>query len=157
MVTHVIMLLLNSTVLLASGQSVNMLWSSLPLGQMWMMQAYHMIVLHGLWFAPLYGWLLLMSAWAGRLAILWAVVPFVVVGVLEKMLFNSEHLGHWMLYRFGGAPASNAYPGGHMAMHAWAHLHFTEVLFNSSLWVGLIAAAVFLFLTARVRRNRGPV
>jgi ABC-2 type transport system permease protein len=156
-VTHVIMLLLNSAVLLASGQSVSMLWSSLPLGQMWMMQAYHMLVLHGLWFAPVYGWLLLMSAWAGRLAILWAVVPFVVIGVFEKMLFNSQHFGHWMMYRFGGAPASNAYPGGHMAMHAWAHLHLAEVLFNPSLWAGLIAAAVFLFLTARVRRSRGPI
>jgi ABC-2 type transport system permease protein len=156
-VTHLIMLLLNSAVLLASGQSVNMLWSSLPLGQMWMMQAYHMLVLHGLWLSPVYGWLLLMSAWAGRLAILWAAVPFVVIGVFEKMLFNSQHFGDWMMYRFGGAPASNAYPGGHMAMHEWSHLHFAEVLFNPSLWAGLIAAAVFLFLTARVRRSRGPM
>jgi ABC-2 type transport system permease protein len=155
--TNLIMLLLNIAVLVGSRQSLDMLWSNLPLARMWAMQAYHMFILHGLWFAPVYGWLLLVSAWARRLAIIWAAVPFVAIGVVEKMLLNSAHFGHWMMYRFGGAPASDAYPGGHMSFHAWSHLHFSEVFFSPGLWTGLIFAVLCLFAAARLRRSRGPV
>jgi ABC-2 type transport system permease protein len=152
--TNLVMLLLNTCLLLGNRESLNLLWANLPLGEMWMMQCYHMFILHGLWLAPLYGWLLLVSAWARRLAILWAVIPFVVIGVFERMLFNSSHVAEWMVYRFGGAPGSNAYPGGDMAMHAWSHLHVANALLSPGLWTGLVVASLCLFATARVRRGR---
>jgi len=156
-VTNVVMLLLNNAVLLAIGQSPNLLHAHLPLAQMWMMQSYHMFILHGLWMAPLYGWLLLVSAWARRLAILWAAAPLVIIGAFEKIVFDSTHFGSWMMYRFGGAPASNAYPGGRMAFHAWSHLHLSDVLLSPGLWAGLTFAALCLFAATRLRRSRGPV
>jgi ABC-2 type transport system permease protein len=154
-VTNAVMLAINTTVLLASGMGPGLLWAHLPLGQMWMMQAYHMFVLHGLWFAPLYGWLLLASAWAKRLAFLWAAIPLVVVGVVERTVFNSVHFANWMWDRFSGAPASDAYPGSDMAAHSWAHLHAGQVLFSAGLWSGIVFAAVCLLLAVKVRRGRG--
>lgn len=155
--TNLIMLLMNSMVLLAGGFGLEMLYAHLPLGQMWTMQTYHMFVLHGLWFAPVYGWLLLVSAWARRLAFFWAAVPLLVIGVVEKIVFNSSHAATWLWDRFGGAPASNAYPGGEMAFHAWSHLHISQVLFSSGLWTGIAFTAVCLFLAAHLRRTRGPM
>lgn len=156
-VTHIAALVLNVIVLQASGVSAAPLWAHLSFTQMWEMMAYHMLILHGLWFAPVYAWMLLVSAWARRLALLWAVLPFVAIGVLEKITFRTAHFGHWMLFRFGGAPGAGAYPGSGSAMHEWMHLSIGQVLLNPSLWAGLIAAAVFLVLAARVRRNRGPI
>ena len=156
-VTHIGCLVLSVMALKIAGVSAAPLWIHLSFPQMWAMMAYHMLVLHGLWFAPFYAWMLLVSAWARRLALLWAVLPFVALGMLEKITFNTAHFGHWMLYRLGGAPGANAYPGNEMAMHAWMHLSIGEVLFSPSLWTGLIAAALFLWLAARVRRNRGPI
>lgn len=157
MLTHIIMLLLNSVVLMGSGQNVALLWSHVGLGQMWGMMLYHMLILHGLWFAPLYGWLLLVSAWARRLAFLWAALPLIIVGVVERVAFNTTHLTNWLAYRFGGAPGGNAYPGGNMAMHEWSHLQLSEALLNPGLWTGLGFAALCVLLATRMRRGREPM
>lgn len=156
-VTHVVMLVLNVMIFQASGIGVAILWGHLSLTPMWTMMAYHMLILHGLWFAPFYAWLLLVSAWARRAALLWAVLPLAAIGVVEKIAFNTTHFANWMMYRFGGAPGAGAYPGNEMATHDWMHLSLGQVLFNPSLWCGLIIAAIFLFVAARIRRNRGPI
>ncbi len=56
----------------ASGLSVATLWTHLPLFQMSLMLLYHLLAVHGLWYAPIYGWLLLVSGWARRAPFLWA-------------------------------------------------------------------------------------
>ena len=38
------------------------------------------LAVHALWYAPLYGWLLLVSAWARRTPFLWAVLPPLALG-----------------------------------------------------------------------------
>src|SRR5207245_3502701 len=82
--TQWIMLLLNTAVLVGSGQSGATLWS-LPLFERSLMWLYHMVTVHGLWYAPFYGWLLLVSAWARRMAFLWAFLPPLAIGVVEKI------------------------------------------------------------------------
>jgi ABC-2 type transport system permease protein len=61
-----IMLLLSSAVLLGSGQSVATSWTQLPWFQMSLILLYHLVAIHGLWYAPFYGWMLLASGWARR-------------------------------------------------------------------------------------------
>src|SRR4051794_6487825 len=58
-VTHIIMLLLSSAGLGASGESVSTLWSGLPLLSIWWMMFAHLVGGHGLWYAPFYGYLML--------------------------------------------------------------------------------------------------
>jgi ABC-2 type transport system permease protein len=156
-VTHLLMLLINIAILQINGVSLSLLWTNLSLVEMWLMMVYHMLALHGLWFAPAYSWMLLASAWARRAPFLWAVLPPIAVGVVEKIAFNTTYFRHWMLYRFGGAPGAGAYPGSDHAMHAWANLNVGQFLLNPGLWSGLVAAALFLFAAARVRRSRGPI
>jgi ABC-2 type transport system permease protein len=156
-VTHILMLLLDIMMLQISGVSLNLLWTNLSVFEMWMMMLYHMLALHGLWFAPAYAWMLLASAWARRAAILWAVLPLIAVGVIEKIAFNTAYFPRWMQYRFSGAPGSDAYPGSEHAMHTWANLSVGQFLLNPGLWIGLALAALFLLAAARVRRSRGPI
>jgi ABC-2 type transport system permease protein len=156
-VTQVLMFLLNIVILQVNGMSLSLLWTNLSLSRMWMMMLYHMLALHGLWFAPAYSWMLLASAWARRAAFLWAILPPIAIGVVEKIAFNTTYFPHWMQYRFGGAPGSNAYPGSEHAMHAWAGVNVGQFLLHPGLWSGLIASALLLFAAARVRHNRGPI
>jgi len=156
-VTQLLMLLINIAILQINGVSPSILWTNLSLVEMWFMMVYHMIVLHGLWFAPAYSWMLLASAWARRAPFLWAVLPPIAVGVIEKIAFNTTYFPHWMQSRFGGAPGSDAYPGSEHAMHAWANLNIGQSLLNPGLWSGLVVAALFLLAAARIRRSRGPI
>jgi ABC-2 type transport system permease protein len=156
-ITHVLMLLVNIVILQVNGMSVSLLWTNLSLHQMWTMMVYHMLVLHGLWFAPAYGWMFLASAWARRAPFLWAVLPPMAVGVVEKIAFNTTYFSHWMQHHFGAVPGSDAYPGNDHAMHAWATLNVSQSLLNSGMWSGLFLTASFLFAAARVRRSRGPI
>jgi hypothetical protein len=44
---------------------------------------YHLVTAHGLWHAPIYGYLLLVSAWVRRAAILWAALPLLAIRAWE--------------------------------------------------------------------------
>ena len=52
---------------------------------------YHLVTVHALWYAPFYGWLLLVSGWARRAPFLWAALPLLAIGVVEKIAFNTSH------------------------------------------------------------------
>jgi ABC-2 type transport system permease protein len=162
-VTHFIMLLISTAVLLGSGLSAAPLWTQLSLSQRSAMLLYHLLTVHTLWYAPIYGWLLLVSAWARRAAFLWAILPPLVIGFVEKIAFNTTHFANWMQYRFSGpeafnvsaSPVPSASAGG-MSMTVWA-VDSAKFFSTPGLWIGLIVAAGFLFAAARVRRYRGPI
>jgi ABC-2 type transport system permease protein len=61
-VTESIMLMLSTLALSASGLPVRPLWTEVML--LFLTLSYHMITVHVLWHAPLYGWLMFVSSWA---------------------------------------------------------------------------------------------
>jgi ABC-2 type transport system permease protein len=149
--THGMMLLLSGAVLLAGGQSLAML-THLSLGMRWTMLLNHLLIGHGFYYAPFYGWFLLVSAWARRGAFLWAALPPLVIGVLEKILFNTSHFAVLIGSRFGlGGDATSKAPST-LGMIAESH-----GLSSPALWIGLILTAGFLFAAVQLRRRQGPV
>ena len=66
LIVETIMLLLSSAVVAGSGFSVADFWNRLELyPTMWGL-AYHLVTVHMLWYAPLYCWLFVISAWSRR-------------------------------------------------------------------------------------------
>jgi ABC-2 type transport system permease protein len=150
-----IMLLLSSAVLLAKGQSVGALWTHVPLSSMSLMLLYHLVTVHVLWHAPFYGWFLLVSAWARRAAFLWAVLPVLAIGFVEKIAFNTSHFATFLLDRLtGGAEAITA--AGGMPIDPGMHLTLGRYLSTPGLWIGLAFTAICLAGAVRLRRYRGP-
>src|SRR5215475_13155351 len=98
-VTGFVMLVLSSVVLLFCGLSAAPLWTQLSLVQGALLLLYHMVTVHILWYAPIICWLLFISAWARRAALLWAVLPPLGIGILEKLIFNTTHFAAWVQYR----------------------------------------------------------
>jgi len=154
--TQWIMLLINSAVLIANGMSVAPLWSHLTLVHTFFMIFYHLLAIHGLWYAPIYAWLLLVSAWARRAPFLWAALPPLVIGVLEKIAFNSSHFVSLLGSSVAGPdePTSTA---GQMSMDALTQPAPSHFLLSPHLWLGLATAAIFLAIAIRLRRNREPI
>jgi ABC-2 type transport system permease protein len=157
LVTQWLMWLLSTAVLAASGVGVEALWSRFSLWQMTVTVFYHLLLIHVLWYAPFYCWLLLVSAWARRMAFLWAVIPVLTLNALEKVALNTSHLAGVLMDRIWGGGPAGGHMAGHITMGPLATAAPGEFFSMPGLWIGLIFAAVFLALTVRLRRYREPI
>src|SRR6476646_4393058 len=156
-VTQFIMLLLSSAVVLAEGLNVATLWTNVSLFRSSLMLLYHLVTVHALWYAPIYAWLLLVSAWARRAPFLWAVLPPLAVGALEKLVFNTTYFGLAVAQRFTGGGTDAVTVGDSFPTHPMTHLTPGIFLSSPGLWIGLAVTAAFLAGAIRLRRYRGPI
>jgi ABC-2 type transport system permease protein len=156
------MLLLSVAALLISGGSVATLWRQLPLFQLQAVLLYTLAVIT-LWYAPIYAWLLLISAWARRTTFLWAVLPPLAIALVEFIAFHTSHFGLLLRERFiGFAPRAYNF---RMPDGSFIDPHFIPVtqitpgrfLGSPGLWIGLLFAAAFLAAAVRLRRYREPI
>jgi len=152
--TQLVMLLLSSLVLLGSGLTVARLWT--PVFQTLLMLLYHLVTVHVLWHSPIYAWLLLISGWARRAAFLWAALPPLAIGIIEKLAFNTTHFAAMLHYRLEGGAEALTMPGS-FPIDPMMHLTPGRFLSSPGLWIGLLIAAAFLSATVRLRRYQGPI
>jgi ABC-2 type transport system permease protein len=157
-VTQGIMLLIGSAVLLGRGASPAPLWAALSLPQMWLALLYHLMSVHALYYAPIYGWLLLVSGWARRATFLWAILPIIAVLIIERLVFDTSAFAHMLLSRLAGGPAAIPFPLRHdMPIQAPTLGDIGAFLASPGLWIGLAIFAVFLAAAVRLRRYQGPI
>jgi ABC-2 type transport system permease protein len=152
--THWIMLLLDSVILLRNGLSVATLSTHLSLFQFALFT--HLLGFHGFWYAPIFAWLLIVSAWARRATFLWAALPLLAIGVIEKIALNTSYFASLLEYRLTGGPP-NAAATGISTMEGMIQSVPADFLMSPGLWVGLALAAAFLAGAARLRRYQTPI
>jgi ABC-2 type transport system permease protein len=161
--THLVTLLLQVVSLTVHGESLAPL-TDLPFLHFWFGMAWG-LVCTSLWWAPIYGWLLLVSAWAKRMTFLWAVLPPIGVAVFERLAFDSGYFGKVIQDRFNGSiAAAFKVPGGQPPPHASLRQLLDmptpdPIGFFTSpgLWLGLIVAAAFFAAAIWLRRRAEPV
>lgn len=151
------MLLLSSAALLPSRLAATT-WANFDLFQQSIIFLYSVIVL-ALWYAPIYGWALLISGVARRATFLWAILPFVAIGILEKIAFNTSHFTSLLKNRIVGAGETAFAFDSHrnIAIDSLAQLTPGRYLTTPGLWLGLIFAACLVVGAIRLRRYRGPL
>ena len=159
--TQHIVLLLSTAVLLVNGVSPATLWTEVRFIQEPLVMIYGLTV-HVLWFAPIYGWLLLVSAWARRTPVLWAALPLFAIALVEKIAFNTSYFVHMLKYRVTGAmveafAVKSQGAADHPVIDRLAQLDPARFLSTPGLWIGLVFAAAFLAAAVRLRRDREPI
>ena len=89
---------------------------------------------------------------------LWVIVPTIVVQVLERIAFGTEYAGAFIKYRLLGA-LGEAFVTGAMKspVTSLSQLDPGRFLSSPGLWLGLLAAAIFLFIAIRLRRSKEPL
>ncbi len=152
-----LMLLWSSAILLPSGLAATT-WTRFNLFQQSLILLYSLIVI-AIWHAPIYAWALLISGWARRATFLWAVLPLLAIGVLEKFAFDTSHFASMLKNRlFGAADTAFAFqPHRGVAIDSLVQLTPGRYLATPGLWIGLAFAAAFVALAVRQRRYRGPI
>jgi ABC-2 type transport system permease protein len=156
-VTQTIVLMVSRAVLAGSGVHAETAWGHFSFWHMEGMLLYHLLAIHGILYSPFYGWLMLVSAWAKRLPILWATLPPIAAGLFEKIAFNTSYLASWLQKALGGGPDRAAPAGNSMSMDSLTSPWPGEFLTNPQLWINLLIAAIFFALAIRLRRQRGPI
>jgi len=154
LVTHAFMLELSSAVLITHG-----LDPTAPFRALNPFILIYGLIAISLWNAPVYAYLILMSAWARRHPFIIAIVPLIVIGALEYVLFSTRYFFALLRERlFGFAPNAFEFeptPRGHIPNVA--HLTPERFLSNPDLWLGLVFAAICIAAAVRLRRNREPI
>jgi ABC-2 type transport system permease protein len=157
--TQIIMMPLNAAVLAGSGLNAAMLWEHLKFFQSSVAMLYALAAI-ALWHAPLYSWLLVVSAWARRTPFLWAVLPPLAICVLEKIAFNTTHFAKLLGYRvvgWFGRAFLPPMPAGRVPLDPLTQLTPGRFLSTPGLWLGLIVAAIFIAVAVRLRRYRESI
>jgi len=167
---HVLMLLINSAGRAAVGLSTAPLWTHVSLFPMEVVVLYGFVT-QALWYAPIFAWLLLISAWAKRSPFLWAVLAPMALGVVERIAFDTNYFGALVAHRlFGGFDAAFAGSqpspvvshgmvkiGTKFPMIGLEQLDPAKFLSSPGLWFGLVIAALFLAGAIWLRRYREPI
>jgi ABC-2 type transport system permease protein len=165
--TMVVVALLATVVLLIGGVNPLAIWANPQLFQMLIASVYTLIAIE-LWYAPVTAWLLFVSSWAKRVAILWAVLTPVAVMLFERVAFSTHYVQDLIGYRlFSGlktafvahSPAPRVSEGVTMEMphRVWDVLDPVGFLTNPWMWVGLVVAAGFVVAAIWMRRYREPL
>ncbi len=110
------------------------------------------------WYAPLWAWLLAVSAWAKRTTFLWGVGPPLAACAVERLAFGTSNL--WQLLRSRLSPpdvqAFDYVPHG-LAVDPFPSLDPVKYLSSPDLWAGLALAAIALAATIWLRRRQEPI
>lgn len=157
LLTQFSMLLISSAALIPSDLASTS-WANFNLLQESVILLYSVVVI-ALWHAPIYGWALLISGLARRATFLWAVMPFIAIGIFEKITFNTTYFGSMLKNRLLGAgdTAFDLQMHHTIAIDSLSQLTPARFLATTGLWIGLIFAAAFVVGAIRLRRYRGPL
>jgi ABC-2 type transport system permease protein len=158
--TNLVLLAIAAANLVAHGDSLDVL-TQVPLLQAWLRPA-RAIIASWLWWAPVYGWALLASAWAKRMALLWAVLPPIGLMVFERLAFDTRHVETVVGDRLrGNLTAAFTLPAPlRDPVHHRINLPDVDLLgfiARPDLWAGLAVAALFVAAAVWLRRRAEPV
>lgn len=121
-----------------------------------------------LWYAPLAAWLLVISAWARRNVVMWALLPPLVIALVERLALHTSRFWDFITDRM--EPAFPVMAGVEAQVRAsivtihreqvvslprlFEQIDVTSVFLNWQMLLGLVTAAVLLFVAIRLRRWR---
>jgi ABC-2 type transport system permease protein len=118
-----------------------------------------------MWYAPIAAYFMLLSVWARRLVILWAVLPIIALPLLEWFFLDRFEVLKFLGQRFGGYVRElnldvTPFKGDHEGFYVprvqelYDALDLSGMFTSAEAWIGMAAAAAMLFVAIRIRRYR---
>jgi ABC-2 type transport system permease protein len=150
---------------------------SLPAGALWQPDVWlqlqalwiYVIVTTAIWYLPVTGWLLVISAWARRAVMLWSILPPLAVILAERLFIGTDACLRMIDDRLVGY-ASRAFnspaDGTHWADDlpgnqpfgpptAWHILDPWGFLSSPATWVGALIGVVLIAAAIQLRMRKG--
>lgn len=116
------------------------------------------LIISSLWLAPMWAWLMLASAWAKKVSILWGTLPVALIAIAEGTMFQSSHfiemVGKHIAKGAIVATASISNLENDINEFGLDLSHPIEAFQVADFWIGAVIAAVFLAGAIFIRRHR---
>ncbi|HEX3912028.1 MAG TPA: hypothetical protein VHW71_00860 [Steroidobacteraceae bacterium] len=139
----------------------------------WQVQVLWMyaILITAIWYLPVAGWLMLVSAWARRAVMLWAVLPPLLLYILERVFFGTRLVGHVIVRRLTGLPsvsfngdkyvwthgAGVVDNGGASAVTVWQLINPSGFFTSAETWIGVAVGVALIVLAVQLRMRRSEI
>jgi ABC-2 type transport system permease protein len=136
-----VMLLLMAS-LAALGHEVEifkMLWVPSNLIGRWVTDIAYLLV-QAIWSLPLYGWMLLVSAFAKSVPLVWFLGIPIAISIIEGIVFGGDTIRNWMFDHASPTP----HPAGLQLADMTSYLASLDAFIGLLVGVGFIGAAIWL-------------
>jgi ABC-2 type transport system permease protein len=128
------------------------------------------IVTTALWYLPIAGWLMLVSAWAKRAVMLWAILPPLVLYIMERVFFGTNMLGHLFTRRMMGLPSvafngankvwtqgSGVVDNAGVPVTVWHLIDPSRFFTSAETWIGVAVGAALIVGAIQLRMRRSEI
>jgi ABC-2 type transport system permease protein len=123
-----------------------------------------------LWYLPIAGWLMLVSAWAKRAVMLWAILPPLVLYIMERVFFGTHMIGHlisrrisaWPWLAFNGAnhvwtQGSGVVDNAGVPISVWHLINPSGFFTSTETWIGVAVGVVLIVGAIQLRMRRSEI
>jgi ABC-2 type transport system permease protein len=128
------------------------------------------VVTAAIWYLPVAGWLMLVSAWAKRAVILWSFLPPLVLYIIERWFFGTNVVGRMLSRRLTGLPMVSLSPSGDKSWHVdkatetltlpssvWHFINPSGFFSNPETWVGVAVGVLLIVGAIQLRMRRSEI
>ena len=166
-VVEIVVLIISSIWVSMRGASAwNLIWNAAPLFDTWAVTL-TMFVTSALWFAPFFGWFLLVSGFTKRSPFLMGIVPILLLPMLGSLILKTNLF--WEILASRGPQANPIFPtldsirfidedaligAVSEGMTMMSLLDFGRFFASIDMWLGLIVCGLFAGGAVYVRRYR---
>ena len=163
-VTHLIVLIISSIWISFQGADAgHLIWSAAPLVDNWAATFVFLLAVP-LWSSPFIGWFLFVSAYTKRAPFMMAVLPILILPMLEKIILGTSALAEafyvraWQMPLFSGVDPTDFFDEDSQSMpdsfSLFEQMDLLGFLSSGGLWIGFIVCGLFTTAAIYVRRYR---
>ena len=126
----------------------------------------YLIIVSAIWYLPVAGYLMVVSAWAKRAVLLWAVLPPLALYLMERVFFGGHLVANILSMRLVGLLKVALNFQGHFPMDDDPVSATTDVLqfINASgffsdvqTWIGAAVGVALIFVAIQLRMRRSEI
>jgi ABC-2 type transport system permease protein len=128
------------------------------------------IVTSAVWYLPVAGYLLAVSAWAKRAVILWTILPPLALNLIERVFFGTNVIGRELAKRLLGMAPVAFYAPQEMFSHdsikatagdgpasVWQFINPSGFFANPQTWIGVAVGVALIILAIQLRTRRSEI
>ena len=162
--THIVVLTISGVwISFQGGDAGHLIWSAAPLFDNWAATLVFLLAV-SLWSTPLVGWVLFVSAFAKRAPFMMAVLPLLILPMLEKIMLGTSLVADvffvrtWKIPLFSGVDLDDFFHGDNGAVpdsiSLFDIMDLGGFLTSADLWIGIVVCGLFTTAAMYVRRYR---